>query len=180
MAKVTTVLPPERIADLICVVRGHRVILDEDLARLYAVETRAINQAVSRNPDRFPPDFCFRLSKQEVASLKSRIVISKGGRGGRRRSLPRAFTQEGVAMLSSVLRSKPASQVNVAVMRAFVQMRGLIGATRELAQRLEGLERELASVGTRTKQHDELLRAVFSVLEQLTDDPLQKKNRIGF
>jgi hypothetical protein len=122
---VTNILPRERIERSILLIRGHKVLLDADLAELYGVETRALLQAVSRNQKRFPKDFMFQMSKEEYELLRSQIVISKKGRGGRR-YLPYVFTEQGVAMLSSVLRSERAVQVNIEIMRAFVRLRELV------------------------------------------------------
>ncbi len=122
MARKDHALPVERISQAILIVRGHRVMLDSALAELYEIETRALVQAVARNPNRFPPDFCFRISAEEAGTLRSQIVISNGGRGGRRYP-PYAFTEQGVAMLSSVIRSPTAIAVNMEIMRAFVHLR---------------------------------------------------------
>lgn len=119
-------------------VRGHRIVLDEDLAALYVVPTRALNQAVRRNRSRFPEDFLFQLTAKEVANLKSQSVTSSWG--GRRRSLPWAFTEHGVAMLSNVLRSPRAIAVSIEVVRAFVRLRRLHGEYRELARKIDELE----------------------------------------
>jgi hypothetical protein len=125
----------EQVEQAIKVVRGQRVLLDADLATLYRVTTAALNQAVKRNADRFPPDFAFQVSQEEFTSLISQSVISKGGRGGRRK-LPWAFTEHGVAMLSSVLRSREAARVNVEIMRAFVRLRRLLATPGELVEQL--------------------------------------------
>jgi ORF6N domain len=130
---VTNILPSERIERSILLIRGHKVMLDADLAELYGVETRALLQAVSRNQKRFPEDFMFQMSKEEYELLRSQIVISKKGRGGRR-YLPYVFTEQGVAMLSSVLRSERAVQVNVE-MRAFVRLRRMLASNEELARK---------------------------------------------
>ena len=116
--------------------RGHKVLLDADLVELYEVPTRRLNEQVRRNRSRFPPDFALELSAEEFAALRSQFAISKPGRGGRRH-LPLAFTEQGVAMLSSVLRSERAVQVNIAIMRAFVRLREMLATHRDLAQRLE-------------------------------------------
>jgi hypothetical protein len=131
---VTNILPSERIERSILLIRGHKVMLDADLAELYGVETRALLQAVSRNQKRFPEDFMFQMSKEEYELLRSQIVISKKGRGGRR-YLPYVFTEQGVAMLSSVLRSERAVQVNVEIMRAFVRLRRMLASNEELARK---------------------------------------------
>ena len=147
--------PPEHVARSIVVVRGQRVIMDSDLAVLYGVESRALIQAVTRNKDRFPPDFMFQLDKQEVLRLRSQFVISNG-RGGRRYA-PYAFTDQGVAMLSSVLRSKRAVLVNVEIMRAFVRLRAILAGNAELARKLASLERK----------YDSQFKAVFDAIRAL-------------
>jgi hypothetical protein len=148
-------------------------MLDADLAELYGVPTKALIQAVKRNPGRFPPDFVFRLTDQEVAALRSQIVTANmlpPGRGGRR-TAPYAFTEQGVAMLSSVLRSERAVRVNVEIMRAFVRLRGLIGHNRELARRLDNLE----------SKYDRQFKVVFDAIRELMTPPEQEpKRRIGF
>lgn len=125
-------MPAERIASQIYLVRGEKVLLDEDLAALYGVETRALNQAVTRNRDRFPEDFMSQLSGEEFATLRSQTVTSSWG--GRRHP-PRVFTEQGVAMLSTVLRSKEALQINIAIMRTFVRLRQVLASNEDLARR---------------------------------------------
>jgi len=129
---MSVLVPRERIEQTILLIRGHRVMLSTVLADLYAVEPRVLIQAVKRNRDRFPVDFMFQLTEQEFGNLKSQIVISSWG--GLRRAYPYAFTEQGVAMLSSVLRSKRAIQVNIAIMRAFVQLREMIASNKGLAR----------------------------------------------
>ena len=148
-------------------------MLDDDLAALYGVTTGALNQSVARNVARFPSDFAFRLSPEEADALKSQTVISNGGSGGRRRSTPRAFTEEGVAMLSSVLRGPRAVAVNVLIMRAFVQLRRAQGQYAELRQRLE----ELAG---RVEGHDELLSHILQALDALEQPPRTLSRPLGF
>jgi hypothetical protein len=130
----------DRIARAIVTVRGQRVLLDEDLARLYGVETRVLNQAVRRNAVRFPEDFAFQLKAEEAAVLRSQSVILDTGRGRHRKHWPLAFSEQGVAMLSSVLRSARAVEVNIQIMRAFVELRRTAEANSELARRLDDLE----------------------------------------
>src|SRR3989304_935083 len=131
----------EIIEGKILLIRGQKVMLDSDLAELYGVETFNLNKAVKRNIDRFPSDFMFQLTKEEADSLRFQIGMSKTtGRGGRR-YLPYAFTEQGVAMLSSVLNSKGAVQVNIAIMRAFVRLREMIASNKELAKRFDDLEK---------------------------------------
>jgi hypothetical protein len=131
----------EQIQRAVRRVRGQNVIIDTDLAALYQVPVKALNQAVARNRERFPPDFMFRLTRAEAAGLRSQIVTAKRGRGGRR-TTPYAFTEQGVAMLSSVLRSSRAIRVNVEIMRAFVRLRRALAAHEELARKLSALERK--------------------------------------
>lgn len=163
----------DRLVQSIHAVRGHKVMLDADLAELYGVPTKALVQAVKRNQGRFPVYFVFQLTDQEVAVLRSQIVTSNArpvGRGGRR-TAPYAFTEQGVAMLSSVLRSERAVQVNVEIMRAFVRLRDLIGNNRELAKRLNDLE----------SHYDRQFKVVFDAIRELMASPQPAlKRRIGF
>lgn len=164
---------PGDVARRIYELRGQRVILDADLAVLYAVTTGRLNEAVDRNRARFPADFQFRLTARETESLISQIAISKTGqRGGRRRSTPRAFTEQGVAMLSSVLRSSRAVHVNVEIMRAFVRLRRLHGDHADLARRIDELEAAF----------DYRFRVVFDAIRELQAPPAIRSSRlpIGF
>jgi len=159
----------------ILVVRGQRVMLDADLARLYGVEVRTLNQAVKRNAERFPADFMFQLSHEEAVALRSQIVILDDahprGRGRYAKYRPHAFTEQGVAMLSSVLKSRRAVQVNVEIMRAFVRLRDMIGHNRELARRLDALE----------SKYDRQFKVVFDAIRELMAPPVPTpKRRIGF
>ncbi|HEU4420714.1 MAG TPA: ORF6N domain-containing protein [Planctomycetota bacterium] len=165
-----TPFPVERIERSILVLRGMRVMLDEDLASLYGVAVRILNQAVRRNIDRFPGDFMFQLTTEEVALLRSQIVILETGRGRHRKYMPFAFTEHGVAMLSSVLRSPRAVQVNIEIMRAFVRLRQMMASNVELARRLADLE----------KKYDARFRVVFEAIRQLVTPPRPKTGRIGF
>lgn len=164
------------IQQRILVVRDRHVMLDEDLAALYGVETRRLTEQVKRNLDRFPADFMFQLTKEETAALRSQTATSNPGRGGRRYA-PYVFTEQGVAMLSSVLRSKRAVAVNIAIMRAFVELRRAATSYVTIERRLEDLERETqAKLG----KHDQQLDAIFQALRQLISPPPQPKRRIGF
>jgi len=166
----TTTLSMERVERLIWVIRGEKVMLDSDLAALYGVETKVLLQAVRRNAERFPSDFMFLLTGNEVAALRSQIVTSKIGRGGRRYR-PYAFTEQGVAMLSSVLKSDRAIRINIAIMRAFVQLRQMIQSNERLSRRLDEME----------QKYDEQFRVVFRALQQLTaPPPKKKKSKMGF
>jgi ORF6N domain len=167
-------IPVERIEKSILLIRGHNVMLDSDLADLYGVTTKRLNEQVRRNLARFPEDFMFQLTTEEAESLRSQIATSKPGRGGRRYH-PYVFTEQGVAMLSSVLNSERAIEVNIAIMRAFVHLRELIGTHKDLARKLEELERKMG-------EHDEHFRIVFEAIRQLMTPPPEpeKKRRIGF
>jgi hypothetical protein len=167
---MSVLVPRERIEQTILLIRGHNVMLDADLAKLYGVTTFNLNKAVKRNADRFPDDFMFRLSAQEAAALTFQIGISKPrGRGGRRYA-PYVFTEQGVAMLSSVLRSKRAIEVNIAIMRTFVRLREMISSNKVLARRLTDLE----------KKYDGQFRVVFEAIRELMAEPTPKSRRIGF
>jgi predicted DNA binding protein len=162
------VIPTERITQAILLMRGHKVILDSDLAELYEVETKVLIQAIKRNIDRFPEDFMFQLTEQELNILRSQIVTS---RWGGRRYLPYVFTEQGVAMLSSVLRSNRAIHVNIEIMRAFVRLRQMLASNVELARKLAALERK----------YDAQFKVVFDAIRELMTPPEPKKKRpIGF
>jgi hypothetical protein len=160
----------------IFVVRGRRVMLDEDLADLYGVETKRLVEQVKRNLMRFPEDFMLQLSKEEAAALRSQIATSNRGRGGRRYA-PYVFTEQGVAMLSSVLRSKRAIAVNIEIMRTFVELRRVAGSFTALQEQLEALEREMAG---RLDKHDKQLEQIFKSLHQLIVPPQRSKRPVGF
>jgi ORF6N domain len=160
----------------IYLIRGRQVMLDEDLADLYGVETRVLVQQVKRNAKRFPADFMFQLTKPEAEALRSQIVISSKGRGGRRYE-PYVFTEQGVAMLSGVLRSDRAIAVNIEIMRAFVELRRAAGSFQELQKRLDQMELD---IGARLSEHDEQLRQIFEALRQLIAPPPSTKRPIGF
>jgi len=169
--KDSGLIPVERIEKAIYLIRGEKVILDRDLADLYEVDTRVLNQAVGRNRDRFPSDFMFHLSAEEAEDLIFQIGRSKG-RGGRRHR-PYAFTEQGIAMLSSVLNSERAVKVNIAIMRAFVKLRQLLDTNRQLAQKFSELERHVG-------KHDQEIAVILEAIRQLMA-PLEKPRReIGF
>ena len=161
-----------QVEERILLIRGQKVMLDADLAQLYGVHTKTLNRAVKRNANRFPEDFMFQLTSRETESLRYQFGTSKVGRGGRRYR-PYAFTEQGVAMLSGVLQSQRAVQVNVAIMRAFVRLRRMLVAHRELAQKLEELERK-------TEGHDQKIRSIFDAIRQLMAPPETPRRRIGF
>jgi hypothetical protein len=160
----------------IFVVRDRQVMLDEDLADLYGVETKRLIQQVKRNLKRFPGDFMFQLTKAEVEALRSQIATSNDGRGGRRYA-PYVFTEQGVAMLSGVLRSDRAITVNIEIMRAFVELRRVAGSFQELQKRLDQMELD---IGARLSEHDQQLRQIFEALRQLIVPPPRAKRPVGF
>ena len=158
--KSTDIIPVENIGRFIRMVRGQKVILDEDIAKLYEVETRALNQQVKRNIKRFPDDFMFQLTMDEYKSLISQNVISKPeGRGGRRKP-PFVFTEQGVAMLSSVLTSSRAAQVNIAIMRAFVRLPEILASNRNIARQLNSLDKKV-------DKHDKQISTIFETIGKL-------------
>lgn len=170
------------ITILIVAVRGKRVLLDRDLAALYGVPTFRFNEAVKRNRSRFPEDFMFQLTREEVASLTSQFAMSKSGRGGRR-TLPYAFTEHGTVMAANILRSKRAIQMSVFVVRAFVRMRQMLIAQKDLARKLAELEKKLTA---RLDVHETAITEVLRQIMRLLGPPLEpepeppKKRRIGF
>ncbi len=167
----------EHIAQAILFLRGQKVLLDADLAALYGVPTRALVQAVKRNPERFPADFMFQMTSAEFAAWRSQSVTSKRGRGGRR-YLPYAFTEHGALMAASVLHSPRAVEVSVFVVRAFVQLREMLTGHRELAARLDELEVRLEQ---KLARHDRSISQLIDTLRQLTSPPEPPKKRpIGF
>ena len=168
-----SLVPVEMIEKKIYLIRGHKVMLDSDLAELYGVATKVLLQAVKRNPNRFPEDFMFILKYQDVVALRSQIVTLKKGRGEHRKYLPYVFTEQGVAMLSSVLNSERAVQVNIAIMRAFVKLREMLSTNKELALKLAQLERKM-------EKHDEEIKLIFDAIRELMKPPETKTKKIGF
>jgi ORF6N domain len=166
--KPQSLIPVERIAAQIYVIRGQTVMLDKDLAELYGVETRVLVQAVKRNLERFPEDFLFQLSKKELENWRSQIVMSNPAAKMGLRRHPYAFTEHGVAMLASVLRSKRAAEVNIAIVRTFIRLRRMLATNEELARKVA--------------QHDQEIGILFEHIQQLLmpPDPPKKKRRIGF
>jgi ORF6N domain len=176
VTKISIALPDELIEDTILLIREKRVILDHDLARLYGVTTKALNQAVKRNLDRFPEDFMFQLTKSETEEwerlkrLRSQIVTLKKARGTHRKYQPYAFTEHGILMLSSVLKSQRAVEVNIQIMRTFVRLRQMLISNETLIGRLDKLEEE----------YDERFKRVFRAIRYLMTPPAGKKKPIGF
>lgn len=165
-----SMIPAERVERAIILLRGHKVMLDADLAKLYGVTTKALNQAVKRNISRFPDDFMLQLTAEEATLLRSQIVTLKAGRGMHRKYRPYVFTEQGVAMLSSVLHSERAIQANIAIMRTFVRLREMITSNKILARRLAELE----------KKYDARFRVAFEAIHELMAEPEPKSRRIGF
>ena len=159
------VIPVERIARSIYLIRGEKVMVDTDLADLYQIETKNLNKAVKRNLRRFPEDFMFQLTDEEHESLKFQIGTAKQGRGGRR-TLPYVFTEQGVAMLSSVLQSDRAADINVAIMRTFVRMREVLATHKDLARKVE--------------KHDKEIATLYEYLQKLLEPPKSSKRQIGY
>lgn len=167
---MTTLVPVEKIASKIVLLRGENVLLDQDLAELYDVETKQLKRAVRRHINRFPEDFMFQLSKEDFQNLRSHFGTSSWGGT---RYTPMAFTEQGVAMLSSVLNSNRAIEVNIAIMRAFVQLRKMIGSHAKLSRKLSDLERKMGN-------HDEQIQAIFEAIRQLMAPPDTRTKKIGF
>jgi len=165
-------VPVEVIERRIYLIRGQKVMIDSDLAELYQAPTKSLNLAVRRNTVRFPGDFMFQLSQDEADSLRFQIETSNTGRGGRR-YLPYVFTEQGIAMLSSVLNSDRAVLVNIAIMRAFVKLREIMSTHKDLAHKIDALERKYA-------KHDQQIQIVFDAIKKLLQPPVSPKRRIGF
>lgn len=164
-------IPQERIEQRILLIRGHKVMLDIDLADMYGVEVKHLKRQVRRNIDRFPPDFMVELAQEEYIALRCQFGTLK--RGAHSKYLPYAFTEQGVAMLSSVLKCKRAIQVNIAIMRVFVRLREILSAHKELA-------RKLSTIETRIEKHDGQIRSIFDAIHQLISLPEKPRRRIGF
>ena len=170
MDKPGSVIPLERIERAILLIRGEKVMLDSDLAELYGIETGALNRAVKRNASRFPADFMFQITPEEAEILKCQIGISSSGHGGRRRSLPFAFTEHGALMLANVLNSERAAQTSVQVVRAFVRLRQMLVSNAELSRKLDAME----------KKYDSQFKVVFDAIRQLMSPADTRRREIGF
>jgi hypothetical protein len=168
-----SVLVTRNIVQSIHNVRGHRVMIDSDLAGLYGVTTKRLNEQLKRNRERFPPDFAFQLTAEEAASLKSQFATASAPAHGGRRNLPTAFTEHGALMAASVLNSPKAVEMSIFVVRAFVQLRGLLVAQRQVAAKLQELERKYV-------RHDHQIAALFDAIRDLMSVPARPKRRIGF
>jgi hypothetical protein len=165
----TSLIPQETIEGKILLIRGKKVILDRDLAVLYGVETRVLNQAVKRNIKRFPEDFMFQLTKEETANWKSQFVMSNKEKMGLRKNL-HVFTEQGVAMLSSVLNSERAIHVNIQIMRTFTKLREMILTHKDLQRKIESME----------GKYDHQFKIVFDAIKKLLEPPEKPKGKIGF
>jgi hypothetical protein len=179
MAKAnrSVAITEKAIVNKIYLIRGKKVMLDRDLAELYGVETRMLNQAVRRNEKRFPNDFMFLLTEKEFKNLISQNVISSWG--GARKS-PLAFTEQGVSMLSSVLNSETAIKVNIRIIRVFTKMRELLLTHKDILVKLEQVEKELLKQDVKMNKHDEDIQLIFGALKKLLDPPQEPRPRIGF
>jgi hypothetical protein len=166
-------ISPQRIEQAIFLVRGHRIILDSELAALYGVPVKRLNEQVKRNSARFPPDFAFELTREEFEILRSQIATLRSGHGQHPKYLPRAFTEHGALMAASVLSSAQAVEMSVLVIRAFVRLRTLLSTSRQLAAHLEELESKYAG-------HDKQIAALFGALRELMAAPARASKRIGF
>jgi phage regulator Rha-like protein len=167
------VVPLERVESSILILRGHRVILDSDLADLYGVPVKRLNEQVKRNIDRFPDDFAITLTEEEHEALRSQFATLKTGRGEHRKYLPRAFTEHGALMAASVLNSPKAVEMSILVVRAFVRLRQILASNRQLAAKLNELERKITA-------HDKNIVALFQTMRSLMAVPEKPKRRIGF
>ena len=168
---MTEITPIESIIRKIIFLHNEKILLDRDLAELYGVSTKALNQAVTRNRRRFPPDFMFRVTKAEKDELVTNCDRFRSLKHSS--AMPRAFTEQGVAMLSSVLNSDRAIEVNIAIMRAFVQLRKITSSQKQLARKLQEIE-------ARLEDHDESIGAIFEAIQQLMTPPEEPRKRIGF
>jgi len=173
----TGLVTPESVERAIIVLRGRRVILDSELATLYGVTVSVFNQAVKRNMERFPADFAFQLTREEYESLRSQIVILKAGRGAHRKYLPYVFTEHGAVMAASVLNSPKAVEMSVEVVRAFVRLRQILAANRQLAARVDDLERKMNQSNA---AHSKNIGTLFDAVRSLMTAPEKPKRQIGF
>ena len=171
MSTSKSLIPTERIQNLIIEIRGHRVILDSDLADLYGVTTKRLNEQVTRNQDRFPDDFMLQLTKEEYEILRSHFATLKKGPGQHRKYMPYAFTEHGTIMLANILKSPTAVQASIQVVRAFIQMRQLLASQKGLMRKILDME----------NKYDDQFKVVFTAIRQLMEPPKAKpKHRIGF
>lgn len=172
----SAIISEQKLENKNYLIRNKKVMIDSDLAVLYGIPTGTLVQAVKRNVSRFPDDFMLRLDEKEFESLRSQFVISKEGRGGRR-YLPYAFTEQGIAMLSSVLNSERAIQVNIQIMRTFTRLREFLATNENLRRKIEAMERKFSG---KFKKHDRQFQAVFEAIRRLVAPPEKSRRRIGF
>jgi hypothetical protein len=175
----TSTIADETVIGKIYLLRGKKVMLDRDLAEMYGVETRVLNQAVKRNENRFPEDFMFQMTTEELQNWKSQIVTSNFEKMGLRK-LPYVFTELGVAMLSSVLKSETAISVNIQIIRIFSRMRELLLTHKDVLLKLEQLEKQLRSQDERSRKHEDEIQTIFQALKQLFNQPPLERRKIGF
>ena len=173
LSPMGTSLLVERVAERIYTFRGHRVMLDSDLAGLYGVATKVLNQALRRNMKRFPDDFMFQLSAEEIGRLRSQIVTLKKGRGQHRKYLPFVFTEHGVLMLSNVLNSPKAIDMGIAIVRAFIQLREMLATHKELSRKFKELEEHVG-------HHGKQIQEIFEAIRQIMAESEKPKRQIGF
>lgn len=171
------IVPDDLIMNNIYLIRGQKVMLDHDLAKLYQVEKKRLNEQVSRNKERFPGDFMFQLNKEEFQNLKSQIATSSYGGT---RKLPYAFTEQGVAMLSSVLNSDTAIDVNIKIIRIFTKMRELLLDNKDILLKLEQLERKVSKQDKKVNKHEREMEMIFSAIKELLNPTTTKREPIGF
>jgi hypothetical protein len=172
-SKETALVSIERISHSILLLRGHRVIIDRDLAAIYGVTTGRLNEAVKRNAKRFPEDFMFQLTREEAERSRSQIAILKNGRGYNVKFLPRAFTEHGAIQAANILNSPRAVTMGIHVVRAFVQLRDLLATNKELAQKFAELERKLAT-------HDQAITGILKAIHEMMNPPAPRRRGIGF
>jgi ORF6N domain len=175
--KKSAAIPVERIAQSIIILRGQRVLLDRSLAEIYGVTTGRLNEAVKRNIARFPDDFMFQLTREEVEASRSQIAILNSARGSNVKYLPFAFTEHGAIQAANVLRSTRAVEMGIYVVRAFVQLRDLLASNKELAKRVDELEKRIVR---KLDTHDQAISEIIKTIRQLMNPPEQKKRPIGF
>jgi hypothetical protein len=177
MAAREALVSAEQITRAILVLRGYKVLLDAELAALYGVTTKRLNEQVRRNRRRFPVDFLFQLSPEEATVLRSQFATLKSGRGRHRKYLPYAFTEHGAIMAAIILNSPRAVEMSVYVVRAFVKLRELVSANRALARKLQALERSLLALDLKTQRR---FKGVYDAIRALTSEPTSKRRGIGF
>jgi hypothetical protein len=173
------IVTDDKITSKIYLIRGFKVMLDRDLAELYGVETRVLNQAIKRNEKRFPNDFMFQLTEKELENWKSQNTLSSKEKMGLRK-LPNVFTEQGVAMLSSVLNSETAIDVNIQIIRIFSKIREIVSSNSDILLKLEQMENKLLQNQEKVNQHDEDITVIFKYLKQLLNPPNPKREAIGF